>query len=125
MPSAAAGTGLGNYTINYVNGTLTVSALEITPLNSFGTVNLNGVGLQLITLTNKGTTGFTISGLSITAPGNALADYLTANLSLCPPMIEKLPATLPAGKRLHDWRGHTSHCGHLQPNGLNRHTHDC
>ncbi len=98
VPSAAAGTGLGNYTINYVNGTLTVSALEITPLNSFGTVNLNGVGLQLITLTNKGTTGFTISGLSITAPGNALADYLTANLSLCPPMIEKLPATLPAGK---------------------------
>jgi hypothetical protein len=98
VPSAAVGTGLTNYTITYVNGTLTVSALEITPLNAFGTVYLNGVGLQLITLTNKGTTGFTISGLSITAPGNALADYLTANITLCPPMIEKLPATLPAGK---------------------------
>jgi hypothetical protein len=98
VPSAAVGTGLTNYTITFVNGTLTVSALEITPLNAFGTVYLNGVGLQLITLTNKGTTGFTISGLSITAPGNALADYLTANITLCPPMIEKLPATLPAGK---------------------------
>ena len=94
MPNAAD----PDYTFSYVPGTVTVSALEITPLNSFGTVNLNGVGLQLITLTNKGTTGFTISGLSITAPGNALADYLTANVSLCPPMIEKLPATLPAGK---------------------------
>src|SRR5207247_2222883 len=56
-PSAAAGTGLGNYNISYANGTLTVSAapLTITPPiqgKTYGTA-----------LTPDGTTQFTTSGL--------------------------------------------------------------
>jgi len=97
-PSTCVGAADPDYTFTYVPGSVTVSTLEISPQNPFGTVYLNGFGIEFITLTNKGTTGFKISSLSITGPGNALADYGTANLTLCPPMIERLPATLPAGK---------------------------
>jgi len=100
VPSLAVGSGLGNYNpINYVNGTLTVSALEISPLTaSFGTVYLNGAGIQFITLTNAGATAFNLQNLNITTPGNATPDYVTANISLCPPMVTTLPATLQPGK---------------------------
>ena len=56
VPSAAAGTGLGNYTIGYVNGTLTVSnkALTITANNT------NKVYGQTVTFAG---TEFTRSGL--------------------------------------------------------------
>lgn len=98
VPSSAVGNGLGNYSISYVNGTLTVGGLEITALNSFGTVYLNGLGVEFINLTNPGPSSLTISSLAIGSPGNALPDYRDYAVTLCPPMIEGLPASIPAGK---------------------------
>jgi hypothetical protein len=64
VPSAAVGTGLSNYNINYVNGTLTVSpaALTITAKNQTKTY---------------GTT-FTFSGTEFTASGLLNGDTLTS-----------------------------------------------
>ncbi len=98
VPSAAVGTGLLNYTIKYMNGTLTVSALEITPLNGLGTVYLGGLGIEGIVLTNKGTVPFMISAFSIGLPGNALTDYRDYPVTLCPPLISALPATIAPGQ---------------------------
>jgi hypothetical protein len=85
-----------DYTFTYVPGTVTVVGLEVSPLTvNFGTLYLNRVGAQLITLTNKGTTPITISSVKI-AGGTAPGDY--GDLTFCPPMILSLPATLPAGK---------------------------
>ena len=98
-PSTCSGAVDPNYKFSYVAGTVTVGGLQISPSSvNFGTVYLNGLGLQFITLTNKGATGLAFSGLKITAPGNALADYIDISISLCPPMIVTLPATIPAGK---------------------------
>lgn len=57
VPSAAVGTGLGNYTIGYVNGSLTVSqaTLTVTAKNKAKTYG------QTVTL--DGTADFTASGL--------------------------------------------------------------
>ena len=98
-PSSCSGAVAPNYTISYVNGTVTVSTLQLsaTSLN-FGTVYLNGLGFQFVTLTNRGTTPFTVSAISITTPGNATSDYIGVPIGLCPPMIEFLPASIPAGK---------------------------
>lgn len=98
-PSSCTGAVAPNYTISYTNGTVTVSALQLsaTSLN-FGTVYLNSLGFQFITLTNKGITPFTVSAISITTPGNATSDYIGLPIGLCPPMIQFLPASIPAGK---------------------------
>ena len=42
VPSAAVGTGLGNYTITYVNGNLTVIAAALTITASSGTITYGG-----------------------------------------------------------------------------------
>jgi len=77
--------------------TLAVSGLRISPTSvNFGTLYLGQIGSQLVTLTNTGTTPITISSVTITAPGNALADY--GDITLCPPLTITLPATLAAGK---------------------------
>ena len=98
-PSSCTGAVAPNYTISYVNGTVTVSALQLsaTSLN-FGTVYLNGLGFQFITITNKGSAPFTVSAINIATPGNAVSDYIGVPIGLCPPMIEFLPASIPAGK---------------------------
>jgi hypothetical protein len=98
-PSSCTGAVALNYKISYVNGTVTVSSLQLsaTSLN-FGTVYLNGLGFQFVTLTNKGTAPFTVSAINITTPGNATSDYIGVPIGLCPPMIEFLPASIPAGK---------------------------
>jgi hypothetical protein len=76
VPSAAIGNGLGNYTISYVNGTLTVNAAVLTitaddESKTYGT-----------TFTPNGTTQFTTSGLlngdsvtslTLSSPGYASA----------------------------------------------------
>ncbi|MGA2859113.1 MAG: choice-of-anchor D domain-containing protein [Candidatus Sulfotelmatobacter sp.] len=95
-PSTCVNAGDTDYTFTYVPGTVTVVGLEVSPLTvNFGTLYLNRVGAQLITLTNKGTTPITISSVKI-AGGTAPGDY--GDLTFCPPMILSLPATLPAGK---------------------------
>jgi hypothetical protein len=97
-PSSCSGAVDPNYSFKYVNGTVTVSALEISPTSvNFGTVYYLGpIVAQFITLTNTGTTPITISSVKITAPGNALGDY--GNISFCPPLISATPGTLAAGK---------------------------
>ena len=64
VPSAATGTGLGNYTIAYVNGTLTVkpAALTITANNDSKTYG---------TLKTFSSTAFTETGL-VTANGDTI-----------------------------------------------------
>ncbi|SPF36756.1 hypothetical protein SBA1_1610006 [Candidatus Sulfotelmatobacter kueseliae] len=95
-PSTCVNAADPDYTFTYVPGTVTVVGLEVSPLSvNFGTLYLNGVGAQLITLTNKGTTPITISSVKI-AGGTAPGDY--GDLTFCPPMILSLPARLPAGK---------------------------
>jgi hypothetical protein len=76
---------------------LTVSGLKISPTSvNFGTLYLWQVAARFVTLTNTGSTPITISNATITSPGNALGDY--GDITLCPPLIIALPATLPAGK---------------------------
>jgi sugar lactone lactonase YvrE len=98
-PSSCKGAVDPNYTITYVNGTVTVtaSALEISPTSvNFGTLYLGEPAAQFVTLTNKGTTPITISSARITAPGNALGEF--GDITFCPPLIDAMPGTLPAGK---------------------------
>jgi len=71
--SAAAGTGLGNYTITYNNGTLTVNpaALTITA-NSFGKTYGNNYTFAGNEFTDTGLlNGDTVSGLSLASAGAA------------------------------------------------------
>src|SRR5208337_704249 len=56
VPSAATGTGLGNYTIGYVNGTLTENAAPLT-------ITANNDSKTYGTLKTFGSTAFTASGL--------------------------------------------------------------
>ena len=96
VPSAAAGTGLANYSITYVNGTLTVSAkaLTITANNgsktygdtlTFAGTEFTVIGLEAgdsverITLTSTGAAAAAGAGTYPIAPqrrgGSGLADY--------------------------------------------------
>ncbi len=95
--SSCSGAVDSNYTIGYTAGTVTVVGLDISPLTvNFGQLYQGQVGLQAITLTNKGTTPITISNISFSGAGTAPGDY--GDLSLCTPLITKMPGTLPAGK---------------------------
>jgi hypothetical protein len=96
-PSSCTGAVDPNYAISYVSGSVAVSALQISPGSvNFGNLYLWQLGVQFVTLTNEGTTPLTISGVSVTGPGNAVGEY--GDISFCPPMISKMPGTLPAGK---------------------------
>jgi hypothetical protein len=57
VPSAASGTGLGNYSITYTSGQLTVNAASLTVTAS------NEIKTYGATFTPNGTTQFTTSGL--------------------------------------------------------------
>jgi len=96
-PSTCSGAVDPNYTISYVPGTVTVVGLEISPLTvNFGQLYWGQIGIQGIVLKNTGTTPVTITSINH-AGGTAPGDF--GDLTFCPPMILKLPATLPAGKR--------------------------
>jgi hypothetical protein len=94
VPTNAVGSGLGNYTINYANGTLTVSpaALSITASNSsktygqtvtfagteFGSSGLvNGDSVTSVTLSSGGTAGTAAVGGYNIVPTNAVGSGLT------------------------------------------------
>ena len=95
-PSSCTGATDPNYTISYINGTVTVGALEISPSTlNFGNVYFDWVGIQFLTLTNTGTTPITISNITISG-GNAASDY--GDLSFCTQFFSKMPGTIPAGK---------------------------
>ena len=64
VPSAATGTGLGNYTITYVNGTLTVNAAPLT-------ITANNDSKTYGTLKTFSGTAFTETGL-VTANGDTI-----------------------------------------------------
>jgi hypothetical protein len=78
-----------------VNGTSSTLKVSPTSLN-FGTVHLDQVGVEFVTLTNTGTAPITISSIKITTPGNALGDF--AEITICSPFIPSMPGTLAAGK---------------------------
>ena len=91
-----------NYSaINYVNGTVTVAGLDISPLTvNFGNLYLDQIGVQFVTLKNTTTAPITITGVT-TGGGTANGDY--GDLSFCPPYIlvppsPTKPASIPAGK---------------------------
>jgi hypothetical protein len=95
-PSTCTASHGTNYTITYVNGTVTVLGLEISPLSvNFGTLYLDQFGIQGIVLKNTTSTPITITSITL-GGGSASSDY--GDLTFCPPMILKLPATLPEGK---------------------------
>jgi hypothetical protein len=91
-----------NYSsIKYVPGTVTVVGLDISPLTvNFGTLYLDQLGLQGITLKNTGTAPIQITSITL-GGGTANSDF--GDLSFCPPYVlvppsTKQPATIPAGK---------------------------
>jgi hypothetical protein len=95
-PSSCTASHGTNYTITYVNGTVTVVGLELSASTvNFGTLYQGQIGIQEIILKNTSTGSITISSINL-AGGTAPGDY--GDLSFCPPMIVRLPATLPAGK---------------------------
>jgi hypothetical protein len=101
-PSSCSGAVDANYsTIKYVPGTVTVVGLDISPLTvNFGTLYLDQLGLQGITLKNTGTAPIQITNITL-GGGSANGDF--GDISFCPPYIlvppsTKQPATLPAGK---------------------------
>ena len=96
-PSSCTASNGTNYTITPVNGTVTVLGLKISPLIvTFGPpFYLGQIGVQGITLTNTTTAPITISSIT-KGGGTAPSDF--GDVTFCPPMILKLPATLPAGK---------------------------
>ena len=73
VPSGAVGTGLSNYTISYVNGSLTVETAELTitaesTSKTYGqTVTLGGFDFRESGLVN----GDTITGVTLTSAGAA------------------------------------------------------
>lgn len=95
-PSSCTASMGSNYMITLVGGTVTVVGLDVSPLTvNFGNLYLYGIGVQGIIL--KNTTLVPIMINSIThGGGSANGDF--GDVALCPPMILKLPATLPAGK---------------------------
>jgi hypothetical protein len=73
------------------------ATLKIAPTSvNFGTVYLDHIGAQFVTLTNTGTTPITISSIKITTPGNAIADF--GEITICIPFIPSMPGTLEPGK---------------------------
>jgi hypothetical protein len=95
-PSTCVNAADPDYTFTYVSGTVTVVGIDISPLTvNFGTLYLNQLGLQLVTLKNTTTAPITITSIKL-GGGSANSDF--GDLTFCPPMILKLPATLPAGK---------------------------
>jgi hypothetical protein len=98
-PSTCSGAVDANYfPISYVAGTVTVVGLEISPstlIANFGTLHLDQLGIQFVTLKNTTTAPITITSITL-GGGTAPSDF--GDVALCPPMILKLPATLPAGK---------------------------
>jgi len=73
VPSGAAGTGLGNYTISYVNGTLTVNAAALTvtagnQTKTYGqSLSLGGTAFSASGLVN----GDSVSSVTLTSSGAA------------------------------------------------------
>ncbi len=64
-PSSCTALNGGNYAITYVNGTVTVAGIDISPLTvNFGTLYLDQIGLQLVTLKNTTTAPITITSIS-------------------------------------------------------------
>ena len=115
-PSSCTASNGGNYTITYQNGTVTVLGLDVSPLTvNFGNLYLGQIGIQGIILKNTTTAPITITSITL-GGGSANGDY--GDLTFCPPMILKLPATLTCGEELCDRRGHPSHGEGLQPNTL-------
>jgi Abnormal spindle-like microcephaly-assoc'd, ASPM-SPD-2-Hydin/Putative Ig domain len=73
------------------------ATLKIAPTSvNFGTVYLDQIGAQFVTLTNTGTAPITISSIKITTPGNALGDF--GEITVCSPFIPSMPGALAAGK---------------------------
>lgn len=71
--------------------------LKISPTSvNFGTVYVDQVGAQFITLTNPGSGLIAISNIKITTPGNAVGDF--GEITSCTPYIPVMPGTLGAGK---------------------------
>jgi hypothetical protein len=94
-PSTCTGAADPDYTFNYVNGTVTVVGLEIPLTVNFGQLYLGQLGIQFVNLKNNGTAPITISSVKL-GGGTAPSDF--GDVAFCPPMILRLPATLPAGK---------------------------
>ncbi len=95
-PTSCTASNGTNYTITYVNGTVIVLGLDISPLTvNFGSLYLDQIGVQFVTLKNTTTAPITINSITL-GGGSAPSDF--GDVALCPPMILKLPATLPAGK---------------------------
>jgi len=87
------GTSTGvSQTVNAISSTLKISPTSL----NFGTVYYDQIGVQLVTLTNTGTTPITISSVKITTPGNAIADF--GEITVCIPYIPSMPGTLQPGK---------------------------
>ncbi|MEP7137144.1 MAG: MBG domain-containing protein, partial [Chloroflexota bacterium] len=79
VPSAAVGTGLGNYTITYVNGTLTVGGnLLIITANDFVGVNAKTYG-QTLTFAGTEFTYF-LAGGGVFLPGESLTSVTLSSL---------------------------------------------
>jgi hypothetical protein len=79
-------------TVNAISSTLKISPTSL----NFGTVYLDQIGVQFVTLTNTGTAPITISSIKITTPGNAIADF--GEITVCLPFIPSMPGTLQPGK---------------------------
>ncbi len=95
-PSSCTASMGTNYMITLVNGTVTVLGLDVSPLTvNFGNLYLNGIGVQGIILKNTTPAPIMINSITL-GGGSANGDF--GDVALCPPMIFKLPATLPAGK---------------------------
>jgi hypothetical protein len=96
-PSTCSGAADPNYSpISYVGGTVTVVGLDVSPLTvNFGNLYLDQIGVQGVILKNTTTGPITINSITL-GGGSANGDF--GDVALCPPMILKLPATLPAGK---------------------------
>ena len=110
MPSVAVGTGLTNYTITYVNGTLTVNpvALTITANNAtkvYGQLTLTFLGTEFTTaglLTGNTVTGVTLASAGATATAAVGSYPITASAAVGTGLtnytITYVPGTMTVGK---------------------------
>jgi sugar lactone lactonase YvrE len=74
-----------------IQNTLRISMSQV----NFGTLYLNQLSVQPVTLTNTGGSAITITSIK-SSGGNAAADY--GSISSCAPSFSSMPGTLPAGK---------------------------
>ena len=95
VASAATGTGLSNYTISYVNGTLTVNpaALTITANNDSKTYG---------TLKTFSSTAFTATGL-VTANGDTITGVTETSTGAAASATVGSYASWPAPRRARGW----------------------